>query len=192
MTGIIILAAGESSRLGQPKQNLIYNGKTLLQITIDEATSSACEPIILVLGANTATILNPIKGDSIQVVHNTEWQQGMSTSIHAGLRQLKKTKGIERAIIVLCDQPFVNAQLINKLIETSETSRKGIVACDYNNTLGVPVLFNSKYFTDLMALKGHEGAKKLLSVFKDDIASVHFADGAIDIDTMSDYKNLLG
>lgn len=192
MTGIIILAAGESKRLGKPKQNLMYNGKTLLQHAVSAAICSACSPIIVVLGANSESVLPEIEGHAVQLVHNPDWQQGMSTSIHLGINLLQKTEGIDSAIIMLCDQPFADDKLINHIVQTHSGSGKGIVACAYNNTLGVPVLFDQKYFAHLLQLQGHEGAKKLLGVYTDDIAVVDFAQGAVDIDTMEDYEGLVG
>jgi molybdenum cofactor cytidylyltransferase len=192
MTGIIILAAGNSSRLGKPKQNLMYNGKTLLQHAVSAAICSVCRPIIVVLGANSDSIEPEIAGHDIQLIHNVDWEQGMSTSIHLGITELQKTEDIDSAIIMLCDQPFANDQLLAQLQQKHQESRKGIIACAYNNTLGVPVLFDQKYFADLLALEGHEGAKKLLGVYTDDIATVEFEKGAVDIDTMEDYEGLVG
>lgn len=190
MTGLIILAAGSSSRLGTPKQNLIYKGKTLLQHALSAANNSGCKPVVLVLGANKEAIL-PQMGDSpITIVYNTDWQQGMSTSIHIGIAELQKTPGIDSVIIMLCDQPFVDGSLIKSMLQKQKESRKGIIVCAYNNTLGVPVLFAGKYFAELLLLKGNDGAKKLLSIFTDDIAVIDFAKGAVDIDTIGDYEGL--
>src|ERR1700712_1639432 len=191
MTGIIILAAGSSSRLGKPKQNLIYKGKTLLQHAITVAIGSGCQPVFLVLGANSGYVLPHVGEAGVAIVHNKHWEQGMSTSIHLGITELQKTPGVDSAIIMLCDQPFADAALINTMLQKHSLSRKGIIACAYNNTLGVPVLFDAKYFSDLLNLKGHEGAKKLLTAYADDIAQVDFAQGAVDIDTMEDYEGLV-
>lgn len=192
MTGIIILAAGESSRLGKPKQNLMFNGKTLLQLAASAAICSVCEPVILVIGANTGVILPEIDGHTIRIVHNPDWQKGMSTSIHAGIVNLQQTPGIESVVIMVCDQPFADDVLINKLVDKSNKSRKGIIASAYKDTLGVPVVFNQKYFPQLLSLNGREGAKKLLRIYSDDIISVPFEKGAIDIDTITDYESLIG
>ncbi|RKR84831.1 molybdenum cofactor cytidylyltransferase [Mucilaginibacter gracilis] len=191
-TGIIILAAGSSSRLGEPKQNLIYQGKTLLQHAVSAAIASACRPVIVVLGANAQTIQSQIANQAIQIIHNPNWQQGMASSINAGISHLQKTPNIQGAVIMLCDQPFANHTLINQLLQAHTQSGKGIVASLYNNTQGVPAFFHQKYFHHLLALQGHQGAKKLLTAYADDIATVPFDKGAIDIDTMADYEGLLG
>jgi len=192
MTGIIILAAGSSSRLGKPKQNLIYQGETLLQHALSAAIDSGCKPIVLVLGANKEVIIPQIANETVSVVYNANWEQGMSTSIHTGITELKKTEDINSVLIMLCDQPFVDVGLIKNILQKHTESRKGIVACAYNDTLGVPVLFDKKYFDDLLALKGHEGARKLLTAYAADIAVVDFVKGAVDIDTIGDYEGLVG
>lgn len=190
MTGIIILAAGESSRLGRPKQNLLYQGKTLLQHALAAAIGSACRPVILVLGANSEDILPLVGKFPVSIVHNPDWQQGMSGSIHIGITELQKIPGVDSAIIMLCDQPFVDAELMAQILQKQTESGKDIIACAYNDTLGVPVLFDKKYFPQLLTLQGHDGAKKLLLAYAEDIATVDFAQGAIDVDTMEDYEGL--
>ncbi|MEO6522816.1 MAG: nucleotidyltransferase family protein [Mucilaginibacter sp.] len=192
MTGIIILAAGNSSRLGKPKQNLVYQGKTLLQHAVSAALHSGCQPVIVVLGAIMETILPQADKARITILHNPGWQQGMSASIRLGIAELQKTEGIENAVIMLCDQPFVGAALIQNILQKYNQCNKGIIASAYNNTLGVPVLFNKKYFAALLELTGDEGAKKLLTDYRDDIEPVNFEQGAIDIDTMEDYQGLVG
>lgn len=192
MTGIIILAAGQSSRMGKPKQNLMYHGKTLLQHAVSAAICSECRPVIVVLGANSESIVPEIEGHDIQLIQNPEWAQGMSTSIVKAITQLQIIEAIDSVIIMLCDQPFVNEELIDQIIKKQTETGKGIVASSYNDTLGVPVFFIKKYFVDLLNLKGHDGAKQLLSVYTDDIASVNFSQGEIDIDTPKDYDRLIG
>jgi molybdenum cofactor cytidylyltransferase len=92
---------------------------------------------------------------------------------------------------MVCDQPFASASLLNDLIAAHEETLKGIIASGYNNTLGTPVLFNKKYFDDLLKLQGAEGAKKIIMKYADDVATVPFPMGAVDIDTIEDYDSLL-
>jgi molybdenum cofactor cytidylyltransferase len=190
MTGIIILAAGSSSRLGEPKQNLVYKGKTLLQNAIDTAISSLCKPVIIVLGANADVIKPTIENLPMSILQNEEWQEGMASSIRLGIAELKKIESkVTSVVLMLCDQPFVDTSLINKLVQSQ--SEKGIVACAYNDTIGVPVLFDELYFKKLLQLKGQEGAKTLLLKYPDDIVKIDFPLGSVDIDTIWDYKKLI-
>jgi molybdenum cofactor cytidylyltransferase len=190
MTGLIILAAGNSSRMGRPKQTLVYQGKTLLQHAIQAAVQSNCEPVFVVLGAYADEVSAEIHDESVIIIHNPKWQKGMASSIRAGIAELEKNEEIDSVIIMLCDQPFVDTGLLNSLVELQQTSNKDIVACSYHNTLGVPVLFSKAYFASLLELEGHEGAKKILASNRDDIATIAFPQGEIDIDTPDDYNRL--
>jgi molybdenum cofactor cytidylyltransferase len=190
MAGIIILAAGESKRLGQPKQNLVFRGKTLLQRAIDTALDSACSPVIVVLGANKEQIsIQP--RTKISILQNPDWPEGMASSIRLAIHEMMK-QGADSTIIMLCDQPFVTAELLNTMLQTQKDTAKPIVACAYKGTTGAPVLFRKTIFQQLLLLKGHEGAKKILQDQAEEIALVPFEKGATDIDTMADYQQLIG
>jgi molybdenum cofactor cytidylyltransferase len=192
-TGIILLAAGDSSRLGQPKQLLHYKESTLLQIAIDAADEASAKHKLLVLGANSELIKKSIDLKSISLTENPDWKDGMSSSLNVALRQLLKLDPeMDQIITVLSDQPFITSSLINALIATQTSSGKGIVACRYEDTLGVPVLFDKKYFDEILDLDGSMGAKKLIFQYPDDRDTVYFPEGKIDIDTLEDYKKLAG
>jgi molybdenum cofactor cytidylyltransferase len=191
MTGIIILAAGSSSRLGQAKQNLLYKGKTLLQRTIEAATASVCELVVVVLGANSAIIRPTIAHYDIVVIENGEWVEGMASSIRAGLKKvLELNPDVQSVILMLCDQPFVDTYLINILVAAK--ANFGICASSYHDTIGPPVLFDSLYFKDLLSLEGTEGAKKIMHKYSEKIKEIPFARGWVDIDTIEDYERLAG
>ncbi|WP_439697664.1 NTP transferase domain-containing protein [Mucilaginibacter sp. AW1-7] len=192
MTGIIILAAGSSSRFGSPKQNLVYQGKTLLQRAIQTAlTSACCDCAVVVLGANEGEIRPNISDQQVNIVYNPDWQEGMASSIRLGIAQLMYLEPlITSAILMLCDQPFVDPLLLYQLTERKTENDTGIIACEYKNTLGVPALFDKKYFVKLMKLTGSEGAKTIINAYPDDVMSVPFGLGAIDIDTIDDFERL--
>lgn len=191
MTGLIILAAGQSSRLGQPKQNLIFQNQTLLQRAIATAKSSTCRPIVVVTGAHANLIGSSVEGPEIRVVFNAQWEKGMASSIRRGIEAMKYYPDIDSALIMLCDQPLVTPSLINEMLQKRQTSGKVIVCCSYNKTMGVPVIFHQTMFNELMSLKGHEGAKKILKDHPEDIATVPFDGGGLDIDTPEDYERLI-
>ena len=193
MTGLIILAAGASSRLGRPKQNLIYNEKTLLQHSIDVALASKSSIVVLVLGSNMTTINPEVSHKKLHITINDNWSEGMSSSIKCGLEKLLKLDSeISEVLLMLCDQPFVDAHLINKLIDERQKSGKRIAACSYAKTLGTPAIFYSSLFPELLSLNGSQGAKNLIKKYLEEVVSVPFPLGEIDIDTMDDFDNLLG
>ncbi|MDR7132371.1 molybdenum cofactor cytidylyltransferase [Algoriphagus sp. 4150] len=189
-TGIIILAAGESSRLGYPKQIAQFKGKTLLQLAIDAANDSKADKRVLVLGAFRDEIKKTFPGASIPNIPNPHFQKGMSSSIKIGLEYMLKFDKPDQVIIMLCDQPFVDAKILNKLIATQKKEGKGIVACAYSKTIGVPILFGEAYFKELMELTGDEGAKNIALAHEDDLVTVSFPKGKVDIDTEEDLRDL--
>ncbi|WP_162054902.1 nucleotidyltransferase family protein [Pontibacter pamirensis] len=192
MTGLVLLAAGASKRLGKPKQELLYQGETLLQHAIHAALESACKPIVMVTGANAEKLSIEDIGEAVVTVHNPAWQEGMASSIRFGLDKLISVEPeVSEAILMVCDQPFVDAALLDKLVQAKQESGKGIVACAYGNTLGTPALFDKTYFEELMTLKGKGGAKEFLFRYNADTASVPFPQGVVDIDTAADYDALL-
>jgi len=190
-TAILILAAGNSSRLGEPKQLLNFEGKTLLKHVVEEALKVS-KSVVVVTGSNHSQISKEIENLQVKIIENMNWNEGMGSSIKIGINQLLDSfPTIENYIISVCDQPFIEASVFSELIQKQKDSQKGIVASKYSETLGTPVLFTKKYFKDLSDLSGQEGAKKLLQKFKDDIAKINFEKGEIDIDTQSDYQKLI-
>jgi molybdenum cofactor cytidylyltransferase len=190
-TGLIILAAGNSSRMGEPKQLLPFEGKTFLQCTIDAALGSKATSKVVVLGADKDEIKKSFRADSIPVIHNPEWEKGMASTMQKGLQYLTKFKKLDQVILVLCDQPFVHSGILDSLIEIQKSTAKGIVACKYADTLGVPALFTQQYFKEMMGLKNSEGAKKVIYNHLDDVAELDFPKGAVDIDTYEEYEELM-
>jgi molybdenum cofactor cytidylyltransferase len=190
-TGLIILAAGNSSRMGEPKQLLPFEGKTFLQCTIDAALGSKATSKVVVLGADKDEIKKSFRADSIPVIHNPEWEKGMASTMQKGLQYLIKFKKLDQVILVLCDQPFVHSGILDSLIEIQKSTGKGIVACKYADTLGVPALFTQQYFAEMMGLKSSEGAKKVIYNHLEDVAEVDFPKGAVDIDTYEEYEELM-
>ncbi|MFN6528668.1 nucleotidyltransferase family protein [Nostoc sp. ChiSLP03a] len=189
---VMILAAGASTRMGTPKQLLLYQGRSFLQYITDIAIASVCQPVVVVLGANAEQIHPQIKQLPVKVVKNSNWACGMSTSIKSGIELLNNLpQKIEAVVITLCDQPFVSTQIINQLVDTYYSTKKPIIACEYGDTLGVPALFSQTFFSELVALKETSGAKKVINHHLNEVFSIPFPLGDIDIDTPTDYEQLL-
>lgn len=190
-SGIIILAAGESSRLGSPKQLLHFNKKYLLQHTIDISADSLAENIVLVLGAFSKDIKKLINFSNVQPIDNSNWQDGLSSSIICGLNEmLKINPSVETVILVLCDQPYLSAYTINEIFTKHIETNAEIVNCNYGNAIGPPVLFYKSLFPQLKLLNGNEGAKSIIKQNFEKVSDVIFPEGKIDIDTISDYQKL--
>ncbi|RYF96973.1 MAG: nucleotidyltransferase family protein [Chitinophagaceae bacterium] len=190
--GVVILAAGESSRMGEPKQLLPYSGTTLLQHTIDIAQSSRAKPVIVVLGANAGIIQEEVKTDTAICVTNASWREGIASSIRCGVNHMVQANLPPDAVILMvADQPFVTSTLLNALADQYINHRHPVVASKYEETLGTPVLFDKQYWPQLLALKGDEGAKSLIYKNIDLAAFVSFPKGKIDVDTKEDFSNLM-
>lgn len=188
--GIILLAAGGSSRMGRPKQLLPYNGKTLVQRALDTAQAALRKPVVIVTGARNE-IVEP--DNMVYIVHNKDWKEGIASSIRTGLMAaLKSDARLDAVIFIVCDQPHMTSTLLKELIEVHGATGKEIVASSYSGTVGVPALFGKPFFDRLMELRGDEGAKKIILQNPDSVALVDFPRGEIDIDTAGDYQALKG
>lgn len=178
--------------MGTAKQLLSYQGKMLLDRTIDTAKEVFDrDHIILVLGADHNEIASKIQNKNVQISINDEWQSGMAFSIKAGLEALlKQFQDLENCFISVCDQPFLTSEIFTEMFQLKEDSNKEIIAARYSNTIGVPALFSKKYFEALMELSGEQGAKKIIQRSMEDVETFEFENGAIDIDTKVDYENL--
>jgi molybdenum cofactor cytidylyltransferase len=189
--GAVILAAGESSRFGGPKQLVEFRGKSLIRRITDSAMEAGCSPIVVVIGSDGEKVFRELEGTNVTNIENEIWQQGMGSSIRAGIRHLvDNARDIDAAILLVCDQPAVDAQAIVRLIRLRETTKKDIIASSYANTLGVPALFARSLFFELLSLGDRAGAKSIILRNRERVAQVPFPEGKIDIDSWSDYEIL--
>ena len=181
---VIILAAGSSSRLGQPKQLVLVNEVTLLNRTILEAKKSRVEDVYIVLGANRDLII-PTLPDRTNIIVNTDWKMGMGKSIAVAVDEIvnEETDGV---IVLLADQVYLMFTYINNLIERHLETSKNIIVCRYNEGQGPPSFFSKKYFQELTQLNNDFGAKEIIKKNKNDVDWVAFPKGYIDIDTIDD------
>lgn len=190
--GLIILAAGESKRLGEPKQLLHFQGQTLLRRIAKVGLASCCQPVVVVLGAYSQRLRSEVDALPISIVHNPNWFMGMSTSIEVGIAAMEKEVNKLTAIVLaLCDQPLLDTARIDLLVQTHQETQKPIVVSAYNNTWGTPALFERMYWTQLKALTGQRGAQKIALRHPNRVEAVPFEGGIYDIDTHDDYDALL-
>jgi molybdenum cofactor cytidylyltransferase len=191
-TGIIILAAGASTRMGQSKQLLPVSGYSLLSRIVKISVDTGLSEIVVVLGSNDHAHEKEITSFAISIVQNPEWQTGMGSSLKAGLKFLTtRIPVLEGVVITVCDQPLLTTVHIESLLKKHLESRKGIIASGYASTVGTPVFFSKKYFADLLNLKNDEGAKKIILQNPSDTTAIDFPGGEIDLDTMDDYYSFI-
>lgn len=187
-TAILILAAGSSSRMGTIKQILPFKNTTLLGWSLKVAKQSKANAVFCVLGANKNAIENKIQADGTTIIINTNYKNGLSTSIVTGIQQIEK--GYDSALIILADQPNITSSYLNELIKVSQENPEKIIASNYNEKVGVPAIFPKICFNDLKMLKGDSGAK--IFILKNISRVIKMPPtNLIDIDTIKDYKNLI-
>ena len=186
---LLLLAAGASTRMGQPKQLLPYHGRTLLRHAAETAVASGCAPIVLVTGALHEELLPEIAGLPIRAVRNAEWATGMASSLKAGLAAVAVANPAA-VLVMLTDQPLVTPGLLRQLMAQQRQTRAPAVAAAYGDTLGVPAVFGQLLFLQLQQLHGAQGAGRLLAALGANVESVDFPAGLLDIDTPEQYDAL--
>ncbi len=190
--GGLLLAAGSSSRLGQPKQLLVFEGKTLIRRSAEVLIESGCEPVVVVLGAETEACTEELAGLSVTIHINSDWPSGMGSSIASGLGRLQTiSSNLDAVMVALCDQPHVTTQHLKSLITEFQTSNAEIVAAEYGQTIGVPAVFAREIFPDLKRLDADKGARDIIRNHASETRTVPIDAAKIDIDTLSDYEALV-
>jgi len=189
---VVIVAAGESKRLGTPKQLLPYQGDTLLNRLIANLKQATDFPVFLIVGASSEKIISAISDTTISIAHNENWREGMASSIRLGIQVAQKNiPNLAGILLVVCDQPFIAVPNIQALIKLQQNTDLPIAASYYANTLGTPALFHKTVFPDLLQLSGDVGAKNIIQQRGKEVAKLHFEEGLVDIDTPEDYQQLL-
>jgi molybdenum cofactor cytidylyltransferase len=188
----IVLAAGGSSRFGESKQITVLRGETFVRRIVAATVEAGCAPVAVVVGEDATQIASELTGLAASIVMHPQWSIGLGSSITVGIQHLIDSAAeLDAAILVACDQPFVNAAALRQLIQLHLTSGKPIVASAYADTLGIPALFDRSCFPDLLQVRGDNGAKGIIFSRPHDVASFHFPDAAIDIDAPADYERFL-
>ncbi|MEI6086890.1 MAG: nucleotidyltransferase family protein [Bacteroidota bacterium] len=189
---VLILAAGAARRMNQAKMLLPFGNATILQTIIDHTKDIKPDSICIVTGFYHQEIIANIQDDQIQFVYNELWEEGMSSSIKKGISHLiSQNPEIMAVLILVADQPYISSNLLNEMTQLQEQTGKGIVAASYAGISGTPVLFSRDHFSNLEKLSGDKGARSILHQYQNDLITVDFPLGEIDIDTEDDYHKLL-
>ena len=186
VTGLI-LAAGASRRLGEPKQLLAYRGRTLLDATLSVARACGFDQLLVTLGASSAKVRSTVDLGNAEVVENPEYSTGCSSSIAAALRSVdSRADGL---VLLLGDQPGIKPSDVARLTADAKGS---MAVCRYDDGLGHPMWFRRDMFTELSQLHGDRAVWRLLHSGRYEIREVP-VEGAVpvDVDTWQDYEALL-
>src|SRR3954454_9114107 len=187
----VVLAAGAATRMGKLKQLLPYRGRTLVQHAINQALQAQFDPVLVVVGAESAAVRSSIASQKSVVIENTYWQRGMGSSISAGVRWLQK-EGTEAAAvaILLGDQPLVTSDHLTEMRDRLHRTSADVIAAEYSGTPGVPALFKRGLFTMLSERPPSAGARHLLRDPGLKVEPFPLPEAALDIDTPTDYDTL--
>jgi molybdenum cofactor cytidylyltransferase len=184
----IILAAGESKRMGSPKMLLAFKGTTMIENVIANVSKSKIDRILVVLGANFKLLLDLVKTKEVNYCYNENYRDGMLSSVICGFRNIPI---VHRAVLVFQgDQPLISPFAVNSVIDSYISSGKGIVLPIYQNRRGHPILIDRKYRNEIEKLDPAEGLRSLLTKFPEDVLEVKTEDSGIlrDFDTYDEYK----
>jgi len=190
MISAIVLAAGESKRMGRPKQILAWQGKTLLRHVLELLINSDADEIILVLGHEAEAIRKSLTGLQIKVVINPDHKQGMASSLRQGLLAMDPRS--EAFLVLLADQPGIGPDIINHMIREFQQAnpKRGIVRPVYHGLRGHPVLIGVQYLQETLQLQGDVGARRILMDHPEDILEIDVDQDVVlkDIDTPEEYQ----
>ncbi|MBE3084815.1 MAG: nucleotidyltransferase family protein [Bacteroidetes bacterium] len=184
----LILAAGESKRMGFPKMLLTFNGRTMIENVIGNVIRSDVDNTMVVLGADRDTLIELVEKSPVKYCYNDNYKEGMLSSVKCGFRNLPSD--FEAVLVFQGDQPLIFPKAINTVIEAYRHSGKGIVIPVYKNKRGHPLLIDRKYRNEIEKLDAHEGLRSLAYQFSDDVLEVETDNSDIlrDFDTYEDYK----
>jgi molybdenum cofactor cytidylyltransferase len=183
----IVLAAGGSTRMGEPKQLLPINGQPMVRRVVGAACAAGLDQVVVVLGAQAPAIEPALNGLPVDVVHNPSWAAGMSTSLQAGLTALQAE--MEAVMVILADQPGLTPDLLQTLASRYRSTRAPIVVPLHKDRRGNPVVFARALFPELMTVEGDKGGRTLITRYQDQVEFVRVEDPAVlrDVDTYEDY-----
>ena len=187
---IVILAAGESRRLGSAKQLVRFRGRSLLAHAAATARDAEGGPVFVVLGARADALRAEVANSGLRVVENPDWAEGMGSSVRAALATVLAEIPEARAVVLMvADQPLVTAALLRSLIRAHDAGHP-LVAAAYAGAVGVPALFDRHYFAELQGLDGDAGARRVLRRHASTVHAVPFPGGVVDVDTPEDAAGL--
>jgi molybdenum cofactor cytidylyltransferase len=184
----VVLAAGGSRRLGEPKQLLRLAGQTLVRRAVLAALGSKAERVLVVTGAHAERIEAALAGLAVECVRCVRWEAGLAASLHAGV-SAALARGEASVLLLLADQPAAGAPLLDALI-AKHAAGAPIAASQYADEPGVPAVFAPRFARELLALEGDRGAKSLLLRERGLVALVPFPDGTLDVDTREDWQRV--
>ncbi|MFK7813747.1 MAG: NTP transferase domain-containing protein [Maribacter sp.] len=190
---VLILAAGESSRMGDKvKQVLPWKDYNLLGNTVNQAKACIADDTYVVLGAYEEIIKAEVNFNDNSIIQNPDWKNGLGSSITAGMNYFEsKALAFDAVLIMLADQPLIDTNYLNKMIGNWKGNSSKIITTQYEGRSGVPAIFGKEYFHELQKLNKDFGAKDIITSHKDSILALHPEGKEVDIDNWEAYQDLI-
>lgn len=189
--GILIFAAGGSSRMGRPKQLLQLEGKSLVRRAAQTAIDAGGQPVGVVTGAASHQVAAEVRDLPVHIAMNPSWEQGMGSSIRTGMKRLLEIEpNLDAMIIMLCDQPGISASTLRRLVDAHAQTGKPLCAASFGDAIAPPALFAHQFFDELLSIPPQHGAKQILLRHSADLLRVDCPEAARDVDTPADYEAL--
>jgi CTP:molybdopterin cytidylyltransferase MocA len=189
-TAIVILAAGGSRRLGQPKQLLPVLGEPLLRRVVRMAADVRPDHLIVVLGSSAYDCVPVIKDCEVDIVVNPFWESGLAGSIRIGVERAEEQHA-DSVLLLLADQPWLTSGVIRRFLDRLNGQTNVVISARYDGILGAPMMFGSDWFTQLKNLEGDQGARNLVPKEGAQVEVIDWSEGAIDLDTPEDLDSLM-
>lgn len=185
----VILAAGASRRLGQPKQLIEFAGEGLLRRTARIALASGCAPVFVVLGFEADRMRPELDGLPVQTLTNPEWMEGMGSSLRCGVAAAQQS-GAKGVLLMVCDQPGLTADHLRVLLKRHRETGSAIVSSEYGGRSGVPAVFGESMFSELLQVRGDQGARGVIDRHRSQTQSLPWPEGEVDLDSPEQLKEI--
>ena len=185
----VILAAGESRRLRQPKQLIQLAGESLLRRTARLAVEAGCAPVFVVLGYEAEQMCPELNGLSVETITNCDWEEGMGSSLRCGVAAAQRV-GADGVLVLVCDQPRLTAEHLRALLGRHCEGQASITASHYEGHVGVPAVFAASLFPELLQIEGDRGARQVIERHEQAVQAVDWPEGAVDVDLPEQLRDI--
>lgn len=185
--GAVLLAAGGSRRLGRPKQLVVFRGEPLVRRVARLACEAGLSPVVVVLAPGARAVGEALDGLPVVEVENASAADGVGTSVATGVARLRELAPAARgALLLVCDQPLLEAEHLRSMVATCVATGKPVVASEYQGVQGVPALFGAEVLDELASLRGDIGAREVIRRDPGRVVALPFPEGALDVDAEQD------
>lgn len=187
----VVLAAGASTRLGQPKQLVRVEGEPLVRRTARLAVEAGCSPVVVVLGFEAGQMRPELNGLAVEAVENSQWREGMGTSLRCGVEALRNMEPVPESVLLLvCDQPRLSLRHLRELVARHRSGKQAITTSAYAGTMGVPAVFARELFGELVRLEGDQGARGVIRRHAEQAKGISWPEGGVDLDDPKDLRRI--